>query len=668
MPAHGCRNQAYGLEFYSSGRFVALTGAGAVGDCLTDASAVLPALVASYFPADAATVEQGWSDGPCEEWYGPADDGELLRRAMNSKSTASAFGGKASFADLWLANEQVLTASYPDPIRSYDASAADAALAQHLAFWTGSDCERIQRMMLQSGLARDKWEREDYLPRTITGAVSRQSEWLQDARPNSESPQHTGFIDGSLTYLPMALTTERGGDGFCNLEQQKAHFAGCVYVSSQHRVLVPDGTLMRPESFKVRYGGMNFPLDADNTKSTRDAWEAWTQSQVHRCVQVEATCFKPQLPFGLIVTEDKLRFVNTYMPVEIRSMSGDPKPFLTHLAKLLPDERDRNILLCYMAACVQHKGIKFQWAPLIQGAEGNGKTLLSRCVDYAIGSRYTEWPSGETLVSKFNSWLQDKIFIAVEDVYIPESRHHLLDVLKPLITNEEISIEAKGINQRRSKVCANFIFNTNHRDALRKTDDERRICPFFTAQQTKADIERDGMSGAYFPDLYNWLRADGFAIVADYLQSYQIPAAMDPTKDSQRAPQSSSHNDAVAASKGFVEQEIAEAIEQELPGFAGSFISSIMLDKYMELRGMARRIPQNKRGEILRVLGYVPHPALVGSKGRVTTSVLPDNSKPRLYVKLDSLEYQITAPYQVAKSYESANNTVRIPAFAQARG
>jgi len=186
-PEHKCKNNAYGLEFYHTGRFVALTGHQAQGDCMTDASAILPELVATYFPPDEAATDANWSDSPCEEWYGPSDDDELFRRAMNSRSAASAFGTKASFADLWLVNVPVLASNYPDSIRAYDSSAADAALAQHLAFWTGNNCERILRMMKDSGLVRDKWDREDYLRRTILGAVSRQVEVLQDKRPGALS-------------------------------------------------------------------------------------------------------------------------------------------------------------------------------------------------------------------------------------------------------------------------------------------------------------------------------------------------------------------------------------------------------------------------------------------------------------------------------------------------
>jgi hypothetical protein len=58
---------------------------------------------------------------------------------------------------------------------------------------------------------------------------------------------------------------------------------------------------------------------------------------------------------------------------------NDPevRMFLIHLAKLIPSYRDQKILLSYMAACVQNKGVEFQWKPIIVGTPGNGKTLLT---------------------------------------------------------------------------------------------------------------------------------------------------------------------------------------------------------------------------------------------------------------------------------------------------
>lgn len=75
---------------------------------------------------------------------------------------------------LWTADADTLGKLYPSSTgQPYDASGADAAFASIAAFWTGGDCERIKRLMLQSALARDKWEqRPYYLDTTIINAVN----------------------------------------------------------------------------------------------------------------------------------------------------------------------------------------------------------------------------------------------------------------------------------------------------------------------------------------------------------------------------------------------------------------------------------------------------------------------------------------------------------------
>lgn len=646
-PAHGCTNKGLGLEFYHAGRFVALTGADAVGNCATDCSAVLPALVARYFPPSAGgdAVEIEWTTEPDPDWNGPTDDGDLIRRAMMSRSTAAAFGGKAAFSDLWLANEQVLKGAYPDPARAYDCSAADAALAQHLAFWTGKNCERIRRLMLQSELVRDKWEREDYLPRTIRGAVARQLEVIQDKLPALAAAL---VIDGE----PRATLTE--GCRILGVEEQIELFKGCVYIQDQHKGLVPGGLLLKPEQFRVRYGGYSFPMDRENTKTSRDAWEAWTLSQCYSSPRVNGTCFRPDLKPGEIVERNGQTFVNTYFPVNVARKAGDPSPFLNHLAKVLPDERDRTILLSYMAACVQHQGIKFQWAPLLQGVQGNGKTLFTRCVAEAVGRRYVHWPKASKLAKEFNAWMVGKVFYAVEDIYVPDARREILEELKPMITGGDgLEIEAKGVDQVSTDICGNFMFNSNHKGAVIKTGDDRRFCMLFSAQQQFEDLAHDGMQGDYFPSLYEWLKADGYAIVSEFLWTYRIADELNPAAGCQRAPFTSTTDAAIEAGVGNIEQEIQEAIAQGLPGFAGGFVSSICLERLLEKLGLARKISHYRRKEILEGLGYIYHPALMD--GRVNNPVIPDGGKPRLFVLKNSLLTQLKYGAEIAKAYEAAN-------------
>lgn len=184
VPEHSKKCTALGLELYTELRFLAITLEVLQGDASADHAAEIARLVASCFPPRNDPGVDAPDDGPCAEWRGPTDDEELLRRALASHSAASAFGNRASFADLWTANAAVLAKCYPDSgDRPYDASSADAALAQHLAFWTGRDRGRIERLMRRSALARDKWDREDYMARTVHGACGRQVQVLQDAAP-----------------------------------------------------------------------------------------------------------------------------------------------------------------------------------------------------------------------------------------------------------------------------------------------------------------------------------------------------------------------------------------------------------------------------------------------------------------------------------------------------
>lgn len=644
-PVHGCRNSSYKLEFYTSGRFVALTGTSAMGDANTDHSHALNWLVSNYFTNTVTVSPQQWTTEAVPEWSGPLDDDDLIARALRSESARAAFGQRAQFHDLWNANADVLARAYPDTERGvgYDESSADGALAQHLAFWTGNNCERIERLMRRSNLVRPKWDREDYLPRTIQGVCGRQKEWLCDkqAQPIENSVQRQ-----ATSVQPQLVT----GNTFLSVPQQLEIFRGCVYVTDEHRALIPGGYLLNPERFKVVYGGYSMPMDSKNEKVSKNAWEVFTESQAFRSPRANSSCFRPDLTPAAIIECDGETLANTWWPITTPRAVGDAGPFLRHIALLCPDQRDQAILLSYLAAVVQSKGVKFQWCPLIQGVEGNGKTLLTRCVAFAIGNRYTHFPKAAELASKFNDWLYGKIFIAVEDIYVSDGKLEIMEAMKPMITSERQEIEPKGGVKITRDICANFLINTNHKDGLRKTNNDRRFAPFYTAQQSVNDLKRDGMWGDYFPNLYQWLKTGGYAIVSELLHSMPIPAEFNPASECKRAPVTSSTESAIRHGLGSIEQEIMEVISQGKPGFRGGYVSSMALDILIDKMGMTRRVPINRRRDLMIGLGYDWHPAL--KDGRVNNAVLPDNGKPRLYLRLDSPKRDLVSPGEVAKDYE----------------
>ncbi len=654
-PDHGCKNIALGLELYTEDRFIALTGTHASGDANSDHTPALAPLVAEYFPPslNERGEREDWTDGPCEGWRGPTDDTELIRRAMQSRSAASVFGGKAAFADLWQANEGPLAVSYPDEQRAYDASSADAALAQHLAFWTGKDCVRIERLMRQSALVRDKWERSDYLPDTITRAITLQRDVLADKAPEPVPHPEAPVILNEVKRVE--------GNTFLSPAEQMEFFKGCVYIYEAHRALTPGGHLLKPDQFKVRYGGFTFTMDDTNSRTSRDAWEAFTQSQSFRVPRADRTCFRPDQAPAHIEQDGSRTLANIWWPSGVTRVKGDPALFLRHVEKLLPNERDRRILLSYVAACVQHVGVKFQWCPLLQGVEGNGKSLISRCAAEAVGQRYTHWPVADKLGAQFNQWMLNKVLACVEDIYVPEQKKHIWEKLKPMITGEMQEIEAKGVDQDTRNVVVNFILNSNHKDAVRKTRNDRRLAIFYTAQQTAEDVERD-MGGDYMSDIYGWLKGEGqwarygrnygYSVVAEYLHTYPIESEFNPAGAAHRAPKTSMTEEAMEASLGSVEQEVMEAIAQEVPGFKGGWISSMKLDELLARTHYDGRIPRNMRRQLLEGMGYGQHPGL--RDGRVNSNVLPDAGKPRLFLKRTHLAWEMNGPSEIARAYTQA--------------
>lgn len=222
-PAHGCRNQALGLEFYNAKRFVALTGYSASGNIYQDFTPQLDWLVNTYFAGNIGTSPansdfwNNWRNEPAAG-FGIPDDDELIDTAHRSKRDRGVFSGevKPTFTDLFERNESVLAQAYPSSTGDvYDGSSADIALAGYIGFYAGGNYDQIQRVMRRSALSRDKWDsRPDYLPRTIVAACGKQTTYYSrkvQVSPHSSESQVSGLSEydyPELTWKGKPLNTE----------------------------------------------------------------------------------------------------------------------------------------------------------------------------------------------------------------------------------------------------------------------------------------------------------------------------------------------------------------------------------------------------------------------------------------------------------------------------
>lgn len=667
LPEHAKKNTPLGLELYTGGRFCALTGTHATGSADTDITASLELIIAQYFAPSATGDFAGWTSEPVAEWSGPADDEDLLAKAMKSgqRSARAAFGNgdQVTFADLWTANVDKLAATWPgEGHKPFGQSEADMALADHLAYWTGKNCERMEALMRRSALVRDKWDsHRTYLAGTILKACAFTRNVAQakaEPPPVLVEPPSPEAVQQAATAGERQL---RAGAEYMGAVDQVAHFSGCYFVTELERVFsVPRNAILKRTAFDVVYGGHLFTIDPMQQKSTASAWEAFTLSRAWAPPIVDDLCFRPELPPGAVITDGGRSMVNGYVPFFCVACKGDVTPFLNFLAKLLPDPEDRRILLNYMASMAQNPGNKFQWWPVLQGVEGNGKTMIGTVMSYIMGEHYTHLPNAHAMAKngiQFNSWINRKLLIVVEEIALAGKRD-FLDEFKVIVTNMRIPMEGKGTNQVTGDNRANGLLFTNHKDGVPVTADQRRYAIFYTAQQRFEDLARDGMDGGYFPDLWDWYfgreayagQPSGAAMIADYLKTFEIEAAYDPARLSKRAPKTSSSRAAVENSFGTAEQEIREAIEEGRPGFAGGWVSSIYLDRLIEQ--LRLRIPRNRRRDMMIDLGYDWHPCL--REGRVNDTVNPDNGKPKLYIRHGHLMLNLTSPAEIAKAYSKA--------------
>ena len=145
------------VEMYDRSRFFTVTNRRLPGTShlVEERQEQLTALHSRLFPPRVDGPAANGASARTREPSNGLTDAEILARAMRAK-------GGERFAALWTGDRS----GYPSD------SEADLALCSMLAFWIGPDENRIASLIARSGLARDKWNREDYRRRTIARALS----------------------------------------------------------------------------------------------------------------------------------------------------------------------------------------------------------------------------------------------------------------------------------------------------------------------------------------------------------------------------------------------------------------------------------------------------------------------------------------------------------------
>ena len=205
--------------------------------------------------------------------------------------------------------------------------------------------------------------------------------------------------------------------------------------------------------------------------------------------------------------------------------------FLAHVAFTLADEREQTILLDWMCYVVQNAGKRINWALLLQGAQGTGKTYFINVLQSVLGHNVANLDPA-SISGRFTGWAHGSLVLGIEEIRISgTNKYEVLDRMKPFITNKTVMIEEKGRDHRTVPNFTNYFPITNHKDAIPLTEGDRRWCVLFGKIQSEAELfaELGGIGGvdAYFDKLFSESnrRADALEY---FLKTRRISAEFNP--------------------------------------------------------------------------------------------------------------------------------------------
>jgi hypothetical protein len=182
------------------------------------------------------------------------------------------------------------------------------------------------------------------------------------------------------------------------------------------------------------------------------------------------------------------------------------------------------VLMCYLAHLVQHRGQKIRWAPLLIGPQGSGKSVWGSVMAGVLGPGNAQMVPQSVIASGYLRPLVQSEFTVLDEL---KSRAHKFDIelaLRDLITNSTATTTEKHLTSLRQPNHTNFMGTSNYDDALPIDETDRRWWVNHSRFQTVAQVaDWDNRNPDYF-SLLNDIQFDPSlaGAVKWYLLNYKI--------------------------------------------------------------------------------------------------------------------------------------------------
>jgi hypothetical protein len=249
---------------------------------------------------------------------------------------------------------------------------------------------------------------------------------------------------------------------------------------------------------------------------------------------------------------------NMYKPSACTPLAEPPRQIADHIRYLIPDARERRLFVDYLAWMVQHPDRKLQFALLLVGRGGTGKSWLSGLIEVLFGRHnVTVLPKGQSIADRFDASAENKQAIFIDEL-VPNGKDDLAQAVAPLITQPNVWIERKGIQKFEVPNRVNLIAVSNHPNAIKITADNRR----WLVVRTTDDVRFTDDDGQPTPETQSY-----------YDRLYKLtPEDRTPTDEARRLLHFLQHRDL----SGFNGQSLAPMTEakREVAEFSETAIQS----------------------------------------------------------------------------------------------
>lgn len=354
-----------------------------------------------------------------------------------------------------------------------------------------------------------------------------------------------------------------------------------------------------PLGFRTMFNRL-MPIDQNGNRERADIWaaEVWNMPVVaHKAYLPEA---------GEVFEMFGRQWVNLYRPESVPAVPDQLTPededaialVQRHFEVYLPDERERALLLSWLAHNVQHPGKKVRWAPYICGVEGDGKSFFGEMLGIAMGAQNMRVLNGSTLESNFTDWAVGYALVIIEEMkQHGHNRYDNMNRVKPAITNNVIEVHPKGKASYTAPNVANYVFLSNYLDGAPVSESDRRYM-FLMSPITAARAQEMTEKG-YFRDLFDAIHSHAGAI-RGWLLGVQLHPEFDANG---RAPHTSVKDTVVEMSKSDLEVIAEDLLEHGAEGVSREVVSSAHLTRALVAAG--QEAPASTRvNTLLTKLGF----------------------------------------------------------------